>query len=174
MPNRLNNDCGENKQLIEVWVRQYAECWSDVRQYDNLVWQIPSVTTIIVGVLVALSSASMLLTRIFLFLIAFSLSFVMTIALYKHQFFRAYRFREIEKIEEALKSLGMPLIAKGARSTPQIKDEMAKRIVVNMPQGWFYDRTAYDWIRGYMHLLTAILVVGLIAMLILKFSCPIS
>jgi len=156
MSNKLKENC-ESKHQIETLLFQYGECWSDVRQYDNLVWQIPSVTTIIVGALVALSSITALFIQIPLFIVALVLNLVMTIALHKHQFFRIYRFREITKIEKALEKLGITLIAKGARSTTQIKDETKKGIVKNIPQGWFYDRIAYNWIRRYMHLLTAML-----------------
>lgn len=165
MSNRPKID-DKNKHLIEVLLCQYGECWSDIRQYDNLIWQIPSVTTIIAGVLVALSSTTIVFIQIALFIVALSLNIVMTIALYKHQFFRIYRFREIAKIEEALGKLGIPPVAKGARSTDQIKDDMAKGILKDMPKGWFYDRIAYNWIRRYMHLLTGVLVFGLIATVI--------
>ncbi len=157
---------GENKHLIEALLCQYGECWSDVRQYDNLIWQIPSMTTIIAGVLVALSSTMVLFIQIALFIVALSLNIVMTIALYKHQFFRIHRFREIQKIEAALEKHGIHLVAKGARSTVQIKDEIAKGNLKDMPQGWFYDRIAYNWIRKYMHLLTIVLVSGLIVTVI--------
>lgn len=178
MPNNLKTN-GKNEDLIKVLLFQYGECWSDVRQYDSLVWQIPSMTTIIAGVLVALSSTTVVFIQIALFAVALSLNVVMTIALYKHQFFRIYRFREIKKIEESLEKLGIPLIAKGARSTVQIKSDIAKGIVKGMPKGWFYNRIAYNWIRRYMHLLTAVLILGIIAIVIAQYNlvkmlCPIS
>jgi len=161
MPDKIKNDNSNNVRSIEVLLWQYRECWSDVRQYDNLIWQIPSLTTIIVGTIAALSSTTIISLRIVLFIIALSLNIVMTIALYKHQFFRVNRFREIEKIEDVLRNLGIPLIADGARSTEKIKDKIEKGVLKNMPQGWIYNRTAYRWITTYMHLLTVALILGL-------------
>ncbi|MCW4044049.1 MAG: hypothetical protein NWE94_00855 [Candidatus Bathyarchaeota archaeon] len=145
----------------EVLFMQYRECWSDIRQYDNLVWQIPSISTIVTGVLVALSTATFIGTRIILFAVALALNLVMTVALHKHQFFRQYRFREVEKIQALLKELGVELIADGARSTRKIEGEIARGEVKDLPTGWFYRRIAYNWIRRYMHLLTIVLLVAL-------------
>jgi len=163
MSEKSKTDNGKNQQLIDVLLFQYGQCWNDIRQYENLVWEIPSATTIIVGVLIALSTTSTAFAQIVLFVVALSLNVVMTVALYKHQFFRIYRFRETRKIEDTLTSLGMSVIASGARSTGEIKDQIAKGVVERMPRGWFYDRIANNWIRGYMHLLTIALVLGLIA-----------
>jgi hypothetical protein len=153
-------------QTTEILLWQYRECWTDVRQYDNLIWQIPSLTTIIVGTMIALSSTALITIRIVLFVVALSLNIVMTIALYKHQFFRIYRFREIEKIQEAFKKSGLLLIADGARSMKIINEQTEKGIVREMPKGWFYRRTAYNWIRIYMHVLTIALALGLIVSII--------
>jgi hypothetical protein len=166
MSEKSKNDHDKNQQLIDVLLLQYGECWSDIRQYENLIWEIPSVTTIIVGVLIGLSATTTMFAQIVLFVVALSLNVVMTVALYKHQFFRIYRFREIEKIEETLRGLDLSIIASGARSTDKIREKIAKGIVARMPQGWVYDRIANNWIRGYMHLLTIALVLGLIAAII--------
>jgi hypothetical protein len=147
---------------VELLLFQYRECWSDIQHFNTLVWQIPSVTTIIAGVLAAISSTTMLTIRIVLFTIALSLTFVMTIAFHKNQFFMVYRFREMEKIEVSLGKLGIALIAKGDRSTNNIKKEIAEGTITNMPKGWFYDRTAYNWIRSYMYLLMIALALGFI------------
>jgi hypothetical protein len=154
---------------LETLLFQYRECWGDIRQYDNLIWQIPSVTTIIVGVLIALSPNIMLTIQIALFIVALSLNFVMTIALHKHQFFRIHRFREIERIQNALRDRGMPLLANGAKSTETIKQEIKRGILLDMPQGWFYNRTAYTWIRCYMYLLNVVLALGLTAIILQGF-----
>jgi hypothetical protein len=166
MSDKPKTDNGKSQQLIDVLLLQYGECWNDIRQYENLIWEIPSVTTIVVGVLIALSTTSTMPAQIVLFVVALSLSIVMTVALYKHQFFRIYRFREIQKIEDTLTSLGMLIIATGARTTGEIKDKIEKGVVKQMPRGWFYDRIANNWIRGYMHLLTIALVLGLIAAIV--------
>jgi len=155
-----------NNNEFEALLCQYRECWGDIRQYDNLIWQIPSATTIITGVLVAFSSTTTLFIRAILFLVAFSLNLVMTIALYKHQFFRVHRFREIEKIQDALKNLGIRLIADGATSTDRIKAQIEMRTLKDMPRGWFYNRIAYNWIRWYMHLLTIVLVLALVSVIV--------
>ena len=159
---QLEVNQSQNNQLIEVLLFQYRECWSDIQHTNNLVWQIPSVTTIIAGVLASLSSTAILPVRIVLFIIAFSLTFVMTIALHKNQFIMIYRLRKMKEIEDALGKLGIPLIAKGTDRTETIKKEIANEVVTNMPKGWFYNRTAYDWIRAYMFLLLIALVVGFI------------
>lgn len=161
---KLSDD--RNAQSVEVLLWQYRECWNDVRQYDNLIWQIPSLTTIIVGAIAALSSTATISLRFVLFIVALSLNIVMTITLYKHQFFRVYRFREIEKIEDAFSHFGMLLIADGARSTKKIKGQIKEGTLKRMPQGWFYNRIGYRWIRIYMHLLTVALVLGLVAVAI--------
>jgi len=170
MSDILKIDDNKNAQSIEVLLCQYSECWSDVRQYDNLIWQIPSLTTIIVGAIVALSSTAMIFLRIILFIVALSLNIVMTIAFYKHQFFRVHRFREIEKIEKTFRDLGYPVIADGARSTQKIKNQIGDGTLLNMPCGWFYNRIAYEWLRTYMHLLTIFLVLSLIAVVICEYT----
>ena len=63
-------------------------------------------------------------------------------------------------------SSGLQIIADGARSTEEIRDQMTKGTLRRMPRGWFYDRTAIRWIIGYMHLLTLTLVLGLITTVI--------
>lgn len=165
MPDETKPD-DRNTQSIEVLLWQYRECWNDVRQYDNLIWQIPSITTIIVGAIAALASTTTIFLRVILFVVALSLNIVMTIALYKHQFFRVHRFREIEKIQDVFRNSGLQIIADGARSTDTIRDQIEKGTLTKMPHGWFYDRTALRWIIVYMHLLTLGLILGLIAVVI--------
>jgi hypothetical protein len=150
------------EKSVDLLLWQYRECWNDVRNFNNLIWQIPSFTTIATGALTGLSTTATMSIRILLFIVALSLNFVMTIALYKHHFFRVSRLREIDQIENAFRSCELKPIADGASSTKTIQKKIEKGVLKDMPQGWVYNRIAIDWIKGYMHVLTIALVLGLI------------
>ena len=158
----------QNKLESVLW--QLRECWNDIRQYDTLVWQIPSFTTVINGGLIVFSSTADFFTRTtVIFLITF-LTLVLTIALAKHQYFRIYRFREMENLQKNLIDLGIPIMVDGARSTSSVQEALRKGIFSRIPQGWIYRRTAYNWIYRYMIIMLGFLVFLFIYNLILWVS----
>jgi len=151
-----------NPNVIEALLWQLRECWADIRQYDTLVWQIPSVSTIINGALLAFSSSSNLIIKIVTLGFALCTTFVLTIALAKHQFFRIYRFNEMEKLQKRLREYRVEIMVDGAKSTASVFRALEEGSLKDIPTGWLYRRTAYTWIRYYMFAMIGILSLLLI------------
>ena len=87
---------GESNAYHLVYLEQ---CWEDWRHYNNLIWQLPSVTVVIVGALLGIAyySTDEAGFRAMLSFLAAFFSLVMFQALRKHRKFHGLRTEAIQR-----------------------------------------------------------------------------
>lgn len=90
------------------FLREYAECCADIRNFDTLVWQNPTLLTAIItflGVLYAGYLNTNQMGRVLVLWLALIFSIVSLIAILKHRFFADKRYEHIKHIQEELTNL---------------------------------------------------------------------
>ncbi len=97
----------DEQNYLKILLRQYSECWADIRHYNNQIWLMPSIliaTISIVGILFHYWQ-DFQIGRVLSLLLAFGFTLIIMIALKKHRFFSNNRVKNYEKIQEQLKKL---------------------------------------------------------------------
>jgi len=98
----------DDEHYFEILLKQYSECWEDIRDYSRQVWQIPAVLIAIIsfiGILYSTSVSSSHVGRIATLLLALGFTLISFVALKKHRFFSDRRVENFNDIQQELKNL---------------------------------------------------------------------
>jgi hypothetical protein len=92
------SDLDANRQRIRI--EQYIRCHTDIRHYDNGVWQIASINTTIAGIMIGVSFQFLSgCWRAIPLFIAFCLSLALTVTMSKYLYFQLGRAGFMHTIE---------------------------------------------------------------------------
>ncbi|MCL4429377.1 MAG: hypothetical protein M1167_01370 [Chloroflexi bacterium] len=99
----MNGDSKEDKQYyLDILLREYSECCTDVRNFDTLIWQTTTLLTAVVtflGILYAGYLKDSQAGRIMVLLLAFLFTVVTIVAMTKHRFFAKKRIDYMTDIQ---------------------------------------------------------------------------
>lgn len=95
----LEYESADRQRMVEI---QYEQAWQRLRQLQNMVWRVPSITAAIDGglVLVAYRYITDPVIRIGLILVGLFLTIAMMVALIKHRYFAKSTLDMIVAIED--------------------------------------------------------------------------
>lgn len=145
---------------MEILLKQYSECWADIRNYSNAIWQIPTLlvaTMSFLGILYGNYLRNVQIGRIVVLLLALGFTFVSIIALKKHRFFSNKRVDVFESIQEELKRISGQA---GFREIKWKSEDLAKDCC------WINRTSAYRWQLG----LVITILFGIIILLFGEFA----
>ena len=157
-----------DKNTLEVYLRQYEQCWEDKRALEAMIWQTPAVFLAIVAVLLAglisrgfpsvdgYGSARLVtvVTYSAALLFAFAVSSVGTVQMRKHRLFCFARVDDLRFIESNLRSLAdvhlVQFTTKAITRDKRYPDIKGK---------WLDRRSAYNWLFALSLTVTVLLLV---------------
>lgn len=139
----------DDGKMIDVILGQYRECAFDYRHFSSLIWQVPAVTAVIGGTLLAVTfnSAVDKMIRPFVIFVGLLLVIVMTIALEHYRLYELRRRISLNRFEQTLKTYGAVTIP---RSSKLISEEI-KQLHIDIPWRWSYRWSSYEWLRHMMY-----------------------
>ena len=87
--------------LTDEEISQYEQTLNDWRMYDNVIWQLPSLSLAISSGIIVLAYGTLqdIIPRMFILLIGFLMQSGLTIALWKHRVYQDCRIEIINDIE---------------------------------------------------------------------------
>ena len=165
-----------NKNSLEVYLRQYEQCWEDKRALEAMIWQTPAVFLAIVAVLLAglISQGfptlggcgSARLAKLIVYsgalLLAFVASLVGTIQLSKHRMFCKARVDDLRMIESSLRTMARVHLVQ-FRTDQIMEDKRYPDIKGNRIENWINRRRAYNWLFALSIGVELPLLVGFVA-----------
>lgn len=149
---------------LRVLLAQYKVCWEDRRNFENMIWQTPTISIAIVAVVIAGVSATltasphlMLIDCAFVF--AFAVTVVGTVQLRKQRFYAIARTRDIYWLEASIRQHAPEI-----QSIPFKTDTIIASVerYPDLPRGWIDKQKAYDWLFGLM----VLVMMGLLAAIV--------
>jgi uncharacterized membrane protein len=155
----------ENK--IKIKIEQYIRCCEDIRHYDTGLWQVSSINITVAGIMIGLTFQYLSgIYRMFPLLLAFFLSFALTVVVSKYIFFQVGRARFMHLIEEEFSVESVPT------STDDTSNFLKKiGAKVDAPAKWFGENKANRWLVSMMLGVTILL---LILALVSPFIAPLN
>lgn len=132
---------------------QYQQCLENYRLFDRHVWQIPSVTVLIISSILGVSysyleNAPIPSSILLLFGTVLTLSMFITVK--KYRFFQYHTIAKMREIEDKLSLGPLPLVTGEKNMTPQ---------------NWIERQRAGDWL-AFTILFVFICLIGLLMLLI--------
>jgi len=144
-------------ETLTVLLNQYQVVASHHTHFMGLIWQVPAITTGIVGAMAAISFGAdiSLVLRASILLVSAVFIFIMTLSLERYRMFQLRRRKDMEDIEALL-------VPYGGRRLAWSGDEIVREIRNKefTPKGvLFYWVEGYELLRGFMYLTLLILLV---------------
>lgn len=155
--------------LLKILLQQYSECCADIRNFDTLVWQTPTVLTAVLtflGILYGHYFSEIQSGRIITLLLALGFTTVSIVALIKYRFFSGTRVRLATLIQTQLKELLKPTDFEAKfkemkwKTTDLIKDPEYADIRCCMTR-----TSAYRW----QLIFTTLILIGIVILLLREF-----
>ena len=156
---------------LTILLTQYQVAASHHTHFMGLIWQVPAITTGIVGALAAISfSANIsLILRASILLISVVFIFIMTLSLERYRMFQLRRRKDMEDIEAELVRLGgRRLVWSGDEIAKEIRDDEFKAKGVS-----FYMIEGYRLLRAFMYLVLVILLALFVLTVAMILSAPV-
>jgi len=140
-------------------IAQYNQLCEDLRHYNSIVWQLPTVSGVLMSIVVTLGYQYVkeILPRFLIFIVGGSLLMGLTVALYKHRFFtdaRTYKIREIEE-----KWTRNNLIASPAQRETTAYSNLIPTEMIRKPKTFLEKQSAVAWLKASMWIMTLILFI---------------
>jgi hypothetical protein len=169
-----------DKNTLEVYLRQYEQCWQDKRALEAMIWQTPAVFLAIDGVVLAGlmsqgfpfvgATGSVRLVRLATYsvtlLFAAALSAVGTVQLRKHRLFCKARVDDLRWIELNLQRMADYYLV-------QFKTSAAIQDIARYPdidRNWIDRQSAYNWLFALSSSVTVLLIVSIVTLLLLALA----
>lgn len=165
------------KNTLEVYLRQYEQCWEDKRALEAMIWQTPAVFLAIVGVLLAglisrgfpsvdgsgIARLTTVVTYSLTLFVALAVSSVGTVQLSKHRLWAVVRVDDLRSIEYELSK--MADVYKAEFITKNLVQD--KNRYPDVKRNWINEQSAYDWLFALSCIVTILLAILLVAFPIL-------
>ena len=141
---------------------QYEQAWSDKRNYDQMIWQTPTISLGIVAIVIGglLGCVSKYRgTFLVPIIISFALGVVLIgiVQLRKHHFFQNAIVRDLERIQVDIRDL-VPEGHDIKFRTGQILGDSSRYSESDVPRSWLATQSAYHWFYVFMWMVFVVLL----------------
>jgi F0F1-type ATP synthase assembly protein I len=150
----------DRDNFLNILLKQYSECCADIRNFDTLVWQIPTLLVAVLsflGILYAGYLQRNPIGRITVLFIELGFALVSLVVMMKHRFFCDRRVEHIENyLDEQFKIL-LQSYAKRFEEVKRKSQDFKESCCI-------YRTSAYRWQRG----LTVAILFGILFLLLVE------